>query len=124
MTDDTMQLLSPIAEIPVWGMRFTYKEGPFETEGILVRLNDTDVRAYKNECRHLPIPLDQREPAELWDASGKHLCCSSHGARYRPKDGLCVDGPCKGSHLKQLPLQVVDGEVFLDTSQIGGFFNV
>lgn len=101
-----------------------YMDGPFETEGILILLSNGEVRAFKNECRHLPIRLDDREPSGLWDASGEFLMCSSHGARYRPDDGLCVEGPCKGSHLKQLPIQVVEGEVYLDTSKIGGFFNV
>ena len=38
--------------------------------------------------------LDDREPRELWDPTGKFIVCSSHGARYQPSDGLCVSGPC------------------------------
>ena len=67
---------------------------------------------------------DDREPRDLWDPSGRYLVCSSHGARYQPSDGLCVGGPCEGSHLKALPIEVQDGEVFLDTSKIGSFFDV
>lgn len=118
-----MQLLAAVADVPVWGMRFTYMEGPLEEHGILLQVGDGSIRAYKNECRHLPMRLDDREPADLWDATGEHLVCSSHGARYRPADGLCVAGPCKGSHLRPLPIEVRDGQVFLDTSKLGGFFN-
>jgi nitrite reductase/ring-hydroxylating ferredoxin subunit len=68
--------------------------------------------------------LDDREPREFWDSTRTHLVCNSHGARYRPSDGLCIGGPCEGSHLRPLPITIEDGIVYLDTSQIGGFFAV
>jgi nitrite reductase/ring-hydroxylating ferredoxin subunit len=119
-----MERITSIDDIPAEGLRFNYSEGPFEEEGILLKLADGEVRAYKNECRHLPMRLDDREPRELWDPSKRYLVCSSHGARYQPSDGLCVGGPCEGSHLRALPIEVRDGEVFLDTSKVGGFFEV
>lgn len=119
-----MTPLATLDEIPERGQRFTYRDGPFEEEGVLLRLVDGTVRAFKNECRHLPMRLDDREPAELWDAEGRHLMCSSHGALYRPEDGLCVAGPCRGSHLKALPIIVRDGRVYLDENKLGGFFRV
>jgi len=118
-----MQRIAILDDIPARGLVFGYKEGPFDEQGILVRTAD-GVRAFKNECRHLPMPLDDRDPGELWDEHGRHLMCNSHGARYRPDDGLCVAGPCEGSHLKTLPVVVEDGVVFLETDKIGGFFNV
>jgi len=119
-----MERLAAVDDIPPEGLRFSYRDGPFDEEGILVRLHDGGVRAFKNECRHLPMRLDDREPSDLWDPSGRFLVCSSHGARYQPGDGLCVSGPCEGSHLKALPVEVKDDEVFLDTSKIGAFFDV
>ena len=119
-----MERIASLDEIPTEGLRITYREGPFEEEAILLKLSDGGVRAYKNECRHLPLRLDDREPRELWDTEGTHLVCSSHGARYRPTDGLCVAGPCEGSHLRELPLVVDGSEIFLDTAKIGGFFRV
>jgi nitrite reductase/ring-hydroxylating ferredoxin subunit len=119
-----MQRLAALDEIPPRGVVFSYREGPFDERGILLRSADGGVRAYKNECRHLPMPLDDREPGDLWDPHGRHLVCNSHGALYRPDDGLCVSGPCEGSHLRTLPVIVRDGEVFLETDKLGGFFNV
>ncbi len=116
------QRIATAGEIPREGLRFTYKEGPFDQEGILVRLPGGQLRAYKNECRHLPIPLDDRDPGTLWDAAGSRLACSAHGALYRPEDGLCIAGPCEGSHLRELPLIVENDTIWLDTSGIGGFF--
>ncbi len=119
-----MQVIARLKDIPDSGLKFTYQAGPFDEEGILLRLPDGTVRAYKNQCRHLPMRLDGREPAELWDDAGCHLVCSSHGAKYRPEDGLCVSGPCRGSHLKDVPIQVRDGEVAVDTTAAGSFFDV
>lgn len=119
-----MERIAAVDDIPREGLRFAYRDGPFDEEGILLRLADGAVRAYKNECRHLPMKLDEREPKEIWDEGRHHLICSSHGARYRPADGLCISGPCEGSHLRTLPISVRDGVVYLDTSQIGGFFKV
>ena len=119
-----MKRIALVEEIPCDGLRFSYRDGPFDEEGILLKLNDHQVRAYKNECRHLPMRLDDREPRELWDPSRRYLVCSSHGARYRPSDGRCVAGPCEGSHLKALPIIVENGEVLLETAKLGSFFDV
>jgi len=119
-----VEAIAKLDEIPRRGLVFRYKDGPFDEEGILLRLAGDEIRAYKNQCRHLAMPLDEREPRELWDREGKLLACNSHGARYRPSDGLCVAGPCKGSHLKKLPVEVREGIVWLDTSKLGSFFDV
>jgi nitrite reductase/ring-hydroxylating ferredoxin subunit len=44
---------------------------------------------------------------------GRHLVCMTHGALYEPETGLCVDGPCKGLSLYQLPVHVDGGEVLV-----------
>ncbi len=117
-----MMRIARIEDIPAGGLIFTYREGPFDEEGILLRLPGGGVRAYKNECRHLPMRLGERTGGEIWDAERSRLVCSSHGAVYRPADGLCIAGPCRGSHLRTLPVEVRDGEVWLDTARLGAFF--
>lgn len=119
-----MRRLCELSEIPREGLRFTYRDGPFESEGILLRLPGDRVTAYKNECRHLAMPLDERDPGTLWDADGANLACASHGALFRPIDGLCISGPCRGSHLKSLPVEIRDNQVYLDESSLGGFFKI
>lgn len=116
--------IATVDQIPPEGIRFRYHDGPFEEEGILLRTPAGGVVAFKNECRHLPMPLDDREPGQIWDDRRAHLMCTSHGALYRPDTGLCISGPCEGSHLRQLPVAVADGRVVLDESKLGGFFNV
>ncbi len=120
----TMKRITTVNEIPAYGMKFVYMEGPLEEEGILLKMLDGSVRAYKNECRHLPMRLDDRAPAEFFDTTKGQLACNSHGALFQPDDGLCTTGPCKGSHLKAVPISIEDGVVFVDESATGSFFDV
>ncbi len=59
------------------------------------------LRVYANICRHKAIPLDARGGTDLGVMTDdrRHLLCDSHGATYQPSDGLCVSGPCIGTHL-------------------------
>ncbi len=84
----------------------------------LVVVDETgEVRAYLNECQHLPIPLDAGSREFLDDTTG-HLRCGTHGALYRRDDGLCVRGPCRGRSLRALPVSVdADGWIVLDAPE-------
>ncbi len=121
--DGSMKRLSTLDEIPREGLKFTYFESRVEMGGILLRLPDGSLRAWKNECRHLPMELDSRAPHSLWDADGKKLVCNSHGAEFLPDSGLCTGGPCRGSHLRSLPLRVEDDTVYLDTAAMSSFLD-
>ncbi len=121
---DDMKRIASLEDIPDTGLKFAYSEGPLEEEGILLKMSDGSVRAYKNQCRHLPMRLDDREPSEFFDPAKGQILCNSHGATFRSDDGLCTAGPCKGSHLKVLPISVEDGVVFIDESATGSFFDV
>lgn len=109
-----MRHLIRVDDIPLWGHRFAYENNGFEEEAILLRLTDGSIKAYKNECKHLPMKLDERDPHDIWDSSGELLTCSSHGALYRPDDGECVAGPCQGAVLEAVPIVVKDGSVYYE----------
>lgn len=68
--------------------------------------------AYRNLCRHLPVPLDGGTGKYLTE-DGAQLICGTHGATYRLLDGYCVDGPCEGLSLKPLFVRQEDGEIFV-----------
>ncbi|MCS6798775.1 MAG: metallophosphoesterase [Myxococcota bacterium] len=70
------------------------------------------VRAYVDICRHLPVPLSAGDASPL-DASGEHLVCGTHGARYRVVDGYCVEGPCRGTRLESLQVIEEDGRLWV-----------
>lgn len=82
-------------------------------EALVLLAEDGEPRAYLNRCQHLPIPLDGGSRVFL-DAAGRHLRCGTHGALYRVRDGLCIDGPCPGKVLIALPWRVVDGWIEIE----------
>jgi nitrite reductase/ring-hydroxylating ferredoxin subunit len=69
------------------------------------------VHAYLNRCGHLPMELDWRE-GEVFDADGRALICSTHGATYAADSGKCLGGPCGGSALVPLLVEERDGSVY------------
>jgi nitrite reductase/ring-hydroxylating ferredoxin subunit len=62
--------------------------------------------AYLNVCAHQAVPLDVGADSPMSD-DGYHLLCHQHGAIYRPNDGYCVSGPCKGESLVRVAIESV-----------------
>jgi nitrite reductase/ring-hydroxylating ferredoxin subunit len=60
--------------------------------------------AYLNRCMHLPQELDWNA-GEFFDDESQYIVCASHGALYRPQDGTCVAGPCRGARLIAVPVE-------------------
>lgn len=89
-----------------------YDEKGRPVQAIVLRDAQGVIVAYRNLCRHLPVPLDGGT-GELLSEDGVHLLCGTHGALYRLGDGTCVDGPCKGAALEPLAVRVEAGEVYV-----------
>lgn len=70
------------------------------------------VRAFLNECAHRGVELDWN-PGEFFDRFGEALICATHGARYHPASGACLDGPCRGAALARVDLREENGEIRL-----------
>lgn len=81
-------------------------------QGLVLRAEDGSIVAYRNLCRHLPVPLDGGT-GDLLSDDGAHLVCGTHGALYRLLDGYCVEGPCEGLSLQPLAVDVRRGEIFV-----------
>ena len=79
---------------------------------LLLRDESGSIVAYRNLCRHLPVPLDGGT-GELLSEDGAYLICGTHGATYRIDDGYCVDGPCEGMALQRLYVREEDGNLFV-----------
>jgi nitrite reductase/ring-hydroxylating ferredoxin subunit len=92
-------------------LKFRFLREGLDREGFLARFQGTIV-AYENLCRHLPLPLDYDDD-RFFATDGRHFVCQTHGAIYEPLTGLCVRGPCAGSSLKSLPIQVRADSVWL-----------
>lgn len=81
-------------------------------EALILRDVAGRVRAYRNLCQHIPLPLDGGSKQYV-DATGGFLLCGLHGALYRREDGLCVRGPCEGESLDELEVQVEGDRVLV-----------
>ncbi len=55
--------------------------------------------AYRNRCAHVGYDLDMGE-GEFWSERTQRIYCKTHGARFRPEDGVCDAGPCVGGRLE------------------------
>lgn len=80
--------------------------------GLVLRDEEGRVVAYRNMCRHLPVPLDGGT-GEFLSEDGAYLICGTHGAAYRLHDGYCVDGPCKGLALHPLEVCARGGDLYV-----------
>ena len=70
------------------------------------------VLAYANRCPHMYSTLETF-PDRFLDEDREHLVCSTHGARFRVADGLCVAGPCKGYSLEPIDVVIEGLEILL-----------
>ena len=86
---------------------------PRDIEGaslILLRCGG-QLQAYMNICPHAGRPLNWA-PGRFLYAHGQ-LVCAAHGASFRPEDGYCIGGPCRGESLRRVAIEIVEGEVRL-----------
>ena len=70
------------------------------------------VHGYLNRCAHVAMELDWQEGV-FFDAEGRDLICSTHGALYEAGTGRCIGGPCNRTPLVKLKLEERDGAVYL-----------
>jgi nitrite reductase/ring-hydroxylating ferredoxin subunit len=81
----------------------------FEPGLLAIRLADC-VMIYLNACPHLGVALDWL-PGKFMSADGQLIVCAMHGAEFRPEDGVCLRGPCRGERLTAVASEVRDGFV-------------
>ena len=73
--------------------------------------HDGRVHGYLNRCAHVAMELDWQEGV-FFDADGRDLLCSTHGAVYEARSGRCLGGPCNGTPLVKLRLEERNGLVY------------
>ena len=81
---------------------------------ILIR-TATQVHAWLNSCPHIGTSLNLHRD-EFLDPQSGMLICATHGALFEPDTGRCVAGPCAGDRLVPVPVAIVDGEIYLETT--------
>lgn len=78
-----------------------------ERAEVVVVSVDHRLTAYRNECAHEALPLDNA----ILDTTSGTLTCPWHGFCYDASSGECLTAP--GAQLEQLPLRVDDGDVWV-----------
>jgi len=79
---------------------------------LLLRDEQGAAVAYRNMCRHLPVPLDGGTGRFLSEDRA-HLVCGTHGATYRLRDGYCIEGPCAGRMLHRLRVSLRGADLYV-----------
>lgn len=95
--------LGPPAGLPVDGLATATVDGV----GVLVVNMGQRLSAYRNECAHEGLPLDNA----VLDVGNGTLTCPWHGFCYDAESGECLSAP--GAQLEQLPLRIDNGEVWV-----------
>ena len=87
-----------------------------EPESLLLHRDGDDVRAWLNVCPHAGRRLDW-SPGKFLRSKDGGLVCAVHGATFELGAGECVAGPCRGDHLRAVPVVVRDGAVWLASEE-------
>ncbi|KQH75985.1 nitrogen fixation protein NifU [Mycobacterium gordonae] len=82
-----------------------------ESADVLVISVEHRLSAYRNECAHEAMPLDNA----ILDLDNGTLTCPWHGFCYDASSGECLSAP--GAQLEQLPLRIDNGDVWV---RVGG----
>ena len=97
--------LCRLADLADPGARgFSFRAGDALFAGFVVRAGG-EVRGYEDRCPHAAMPLALL-PDRYLTREGDLILCASHGALFRPLDGLCVGGPCAGQALTAWPVRL------------------
>ena len=103
--------LCALAEIADPGARgFAFRAGEYLFAGFVVRVGES-VSGFVDRCPHAGMPL-ALFPDRYLTREGDLILCASHGALFRPADGVCIGGPCAGKALSPWPVRLEGGELF------------
>lgn len=95
-------------DVPEGGMRrFELTAASGETADVIVVNLEQRLSAYRNECAHEGLPLEDG----LLDATNGTLTCPWHGFCFDAASGECLSAP--GAQLEQMPVRVDAGEVWI-----------
>lgn len=100
--------VGPAASLPnddLTALSLTSESG--ERAEIIVVNTGQRLSAYRNECAHEALPLDNA----VLDIDNGTLTCPWHGFCYDATSGECLSAP--GAQLEQVPLRVDSGEVWV-----------
>ncbi len=87
-------------------------EGTDRRDYLIVRYKG-EISVFENSCPHQGTPLETLA-GKFFNRDQTQLLCSTHGAEFRVKDGVCTIGPCKGKKLKAAPFRLEGAALYLN----------
>lgn len=106
-------------QIPDGGACEAWLDEDDAASSVVVVRNGDRIRAWRNICPHAGRFLNWAPGKFLFSKQGD-LVCAAHGAVFRTRDGLCTDGPCRGSSLVPVPVvHLPDGRIGLQDPDAG-----
>jgi nitrite reductase/ring-hydroxylating ferredoxin subunit len=78
---------------------------------VMLRFKNGKYIAYENLCPHQGRRMDYAAGQFLITDSG-NIVCPSHGAEFKPENGLCINGPCLGESLKTIQIKTNEEDIF------------
>lgn len=113
--NDVAYVICPLSYIPSqrakgFDLAIVGENGEEQNFPIVVVRWGKQVFGYVNSCPHHGTRLDW-EREHFLDGTGLRLMCGKHGALFELGTGRCSDGPCKGENLRQVDLQILDGDI-------------
>ncbi|GAB3446351.1 Rieske (2Fe-2S) protein [Insolitispirillum peregrinum] len=106
--------LLPSAELPEGIAREIPLPGSAgDPQSLIVLRHQGQVRAYRNLCPHLRVPLNW-QPEGFWNPERTALMCAMHKALFNPVSGECTHGPCFGRFLESVAVHEQNGIINLD----------
>ena len=83
-----------------------------DAESLILYREGDNVRAWLNVCPHAGRRLDWA-PGKFLKSKEGLLVCAVHGASFELLHGACVAGPCRGASLREVAVEVRDGDLIL-----------
>ena len=106
------RLICPSGSLPEAGRGVRFEVEYFgETAPAFVIRKNGEAHGYLNRCAHVAMELDWQEGV-FFDASGRDLLCSTHGAVYDTSSGRCLGGPCNRTPLVKLRVEEREGQIY------------
>ncbi len=91
----------------------------FNLEGVnlFAVKKDGKISIYLNRCPHLGIPLEWQNDQFLDNEAG-FIKCSNHGALFVLETGECVQGPCLGDSLWEIPFSIENRQIMVNEEDL------
>ena len=84
--------------------------------GEIIVVEHNGVHAFQNSCPHIGVGMDYGNGDCLFEPGV--LLCSLHGALFEADTGLCIDGPCRGDHLKRIAIDIQPEGIFVPCTTV------